>query len=242
MLKQLRNAEVRMGIQVSGGMGAKKALELKPDFLVVQGIEAGGHVQGNKSLSVALEEVFEVARDTPVVAAGGIATGIDICKYLKAGAAAVILGTRFVATKESAAHPLYKEEIIKTKGASDTVLTVCLTKAWPNATHRLLRSNTTYRMWESAGRPPGPVYVTNGTLLGNRPGEYDIVALDKDGRTTWERYIDVVPVESMLQCDVNALGTYAGQGVGSINDILSFAALMNRLVKEYNDCLSNLCK
>jgi nitronate monooxygenase len=236
MLKQLRNADVRMGIQVSGGLGANKALELKPDFLVVQGVEAGGHVQGNKPISKALQEVLEVANDIPVVAAGGIATGADICKYLNLGAAAVILGTRFVATEESAAHSLYKEEIIKTKSASDTVLTVCLNKAWPNATHRLLRSNSTFRMWESAGRPPGPVYVANGTLLGNRPGEYDIVALDSDGSTTWERYIDVVPVESMLECDVNALGTYAGEGVGSINDIPSVEELMSRLVKEYNDC------
>ena len=237
MLKQLGDAGVRMGIQVSGGIGAIKALQLKPDFLVVQGTEAGGHVQGNKSLSAALEEVLEVATDIPVVAAGGIATGIDICKYLNAGAAAVILGTRFVATKESEAHPLYKQEIIKAKSASDTVLTVCLNKVWPNATHRLLRSNSTFRMWESAGRPPGPVYVTAGALLGNRPGEYDIVALDSDGNTTWERYLDVVPVESMLQCDVNALGTFAGEGVGNINDIPSVEDLISRLVKEYNDCV-----
>ncbi len=240
MLGQLRNAGVRMGIQVSDAMGAQQALELGADFLVCQGLEAGGHVQGNKPLMAALEEVLVVAKDTPVVASGGIATGCDIHKCLQAGAAAVVMGTRFAATKESAAHPLYKQAIVDAKSAEDTVLTVCLNKVWPNATHRLLRANTSFQMWEAAGRPPGPQFIPaglpGGPLVGNRPGEHDIVALDADGNTTWERYVDVVPVESMLECDVNALGIYAGEGVGDINDIPYVADLMHRLVVEYNSC------
>ena len=236
ILKQLRESNSRMGIQVSDGLGAKKALELNPDFLVCQGIEAGGHVQGNQGLDRALSEVLQVSGHIPVVAAGGMATGKDIYKYLQAGAAAVVLGTRFVATEESAAHPLYKQEIVRTQSGSDTVLTVCLNKVWPNATHRILRSNVTFQMWESEGRPPGPLDIPGGTVIGNRPGEHDIVALDADGNTTWERYVDVVPVESMLQCDVNALGTFAGEGVGNINNIPTVAELMESLVREYRDC------
>ena len=236
LLRQLRDAGLRMGIQVSDANGAKQAIKLKPDFLVCQGINAGGHVQGNKPLADALAEVLKVSKGVPVVAAGSITTGKDIYKYLQAGAAAVILGTRFVATQESAAHQLYKEELLKAKNAADTVLTVCLNKVWPNATHRILRSNTTFQMWESAGRPPGPLSVTGGALLGNRPGEHDIIALDVDGETTYERYVGIVPVEDMVQCDVNALGTYAGEGVGKIKDIPTVNKLMKRLVKEYNAC------
>ena len=235
ILDQIRLTNSKMGIQVSGGLGAQRALELKPDFLVVQGVNAGGHVQGNKPLDMALKEVLEVANDIPVAAAGGISTGKDIHKYLHAGAAAVVLGTRFVATEESSAHPLYKQELVNTKNADDTVLTVCLNKVWPNATHRILRSNSTFRMWESNGRPPGPLNITGGTLIGNRPGEHDIIALDHDGNTTWERYVDVVPVESMVYCDVNALGTFAGEGVGDINNIPTVAELMDDLINEYND-------
>ena len=241
MLRQLRDAGIRMGIQVSDALGAQKALELKPDFLVCQGLEAGGHVQGNKPLQAALNEVLAVAHEIPVAASGGIATGRDIHHYLQAGAAAVVMGTRFVATNESAAHPLYKQEIVKAKSAADTVLTVCLNKVWPNATHRLLRSNTSFQMWESEGRPTGPQFLPaglpGGPLVGNRPGEHDIVALDADG-TTWERYVDVVPVQSMRECDVNALGIFAGEGVGDIDDIPAVDKLMNRLVVEYNDCVS----
>ena len=238
MVNQLRAASNQsiMGIQVSDANGAKKAMELKPDFLVVQGIEAGGHVQGNKPLKEALSEVLQqVAGAVPVVAAGGIATGAQIQTVLSMGAAAVVMGTRFVATQESAAHESYKQELIQAQnGATDTVLTVCLNKVWPNATHRLLRTNMTFQMWESNGRPPGPSSSTSsgGTLNGNRPGEHDIVALDADGNTTWERYVDVVPVQDMKYCDVNALGTFAGQGVGDITDIPTVAELMDRLMEE----------
>lgn len=237
MLQLIKEKNKLYGVQVSDQLGAQRALQLdpKPDFLVCQGIEAGGHVQGNKPLANALQEVLAVVNDIPVVAAGGISTGSDIAKWLKLGAAAVIMGTRFVATQESAAHETYKQEIVKTQNALDTVLTVCLNKVWPNATHRLLRSNKTFQMWESNGRPTGPLEVSGGVLNGNRPGEYDIIALDADGNTTWERYVDVVPVKSMLYCDVNALGTFAGEGVGSVNDIPSVDALMKRLVHEYNE-------
>ena len=236
MLQQLRDAGLTMGIQVSGGIGAQKAVKLKPDYLVVQGVGAGGHVQGNKPLAIALAEVLEEAGAIPVVAAGGISNGEDIYNWLQAGAAAVIMGTRFVATQESEAHDEYKQKIVETKDGSDTVLTVCLNKVWPNATHRILRSNATFQMWESTGRPTGPLNVPGGVLLGNRPGEYDIVALDGDGSTTWERYVDVVPVKSMKYVDVNALGTFAGIGVGKVNDVPTVAELMERLVQEYNSC------
>jgi nitronate monooxygenase len=236
LLKQVRDHKLIMGIQVSDAGSARRALELKPDFLVCQGIEAGGHVQGNMALIEALQEVLQVSQATPVVASGGIATGADIYRYLQAGAAAVVMGTRFIATEESAAHDLYKQEILQAQSAADTVLTVCLNKIWPNATHRLLRSNLTFQQWESEGRPTGPTYIPGGALVGNRPGEHDIIALDSDGNTTWERYVDVVPVQSMLQCDVNSLGTFAGEGVGAITDIPTVGNLMQRLIEEYNKC------
>lgn len=238
LLNQLREAGVLMGIQVSGAPGAQKALELAPDFLVCQGIEAGGHVQGNKPLATALKEVLELAGETPVLAAGGLATGQDLFEYLQLGAAGIVMGTRFVATRESAAHETYKQELINAQTGADTVLTVCLNKVWPNATHRLLRTNKTFQIWESHGRPTGPLTIPGGALDGNRPGEYDIVALDADGNTTWERYVDVVPVQDMIHCDVNALGTFAGEGVGAIQQILPVEKLMHQLQKELESCIN----
>jgi hypothetical protein len=84
------------------------------------------------------------------------------------------------------------------------------------------------------------LYIPNGTYVGNRPGEQDIVALDADGNTTWPRYVDVVPVNSMKYCDVNALGTFAGEGVGDINDIPSVNKLMKHLVKQLEQCCGDV--
>lgn len=232
ILDKLARHSVTMGIQVIGEENARRALDLGADFLICQGLEAGGHVQANAPLMRALDEVLAVAGDTPVAAAGGISDGATARKLLFSGAAAVVMGTRFVATTESAAHDQYKARLVAAQGAADTVLTVCLNKVWPNATHRILRSNHTLQMWEAQGRPPGPLVVADGPLVGNRPGEHDVVAVLADG-STLERYMDNVPVASMRHVDVDALGTFAGEGVGEIRGIVSAAEVIQRIVEEY---------
>jgi nitronate monooxygenase len=229
LVVKLRAHGIRIGIQVIGQENAQQAMECAPDFLVCQGIEAGGHVQANKPLLLALDEVLKVADGTPVAASGGIASGKDIRAVIDAGAAAAVLGSRFVATTESVAHPEYKAQIVAAQGPEDTVLTVCLNKVWPNATHRILRTNSSFQMWEAAGRPPGPYYI--GQPAGPRPGEHDIVMRYPNG-SVLERYTGIVPIEGMAKCDVNALGTYAGFGVADINDIPNVAELVMRLAEE----------
>ena len=102
-----------MGVQVANREGARMALDLGIDYLVCQGTEAGGHVQSGTPLYELLPNVLDEARNTPVLAAGGIGTGQRIRTALLAGASAAVLGTRFVATQESRAHPDYKSAILK---------------------------------------------------------------------------------------------------------------------------------
>jgi hypothetical protein len=71
--------------------------------------------------------VIEEAKTVPVVAAGGIANGAQIRRALLAGACGVLIGTRFVATKEAGAPDGYKGAITRAK-AADTVLTVWVTR------------------------------------------------------------------------------------------------------------------
>ena len=78
---------------------AKKLMRSGVDALVVEGMEAGGHV-GPVSTSVLAQEILpEVAADIPVFVAGGIGRGEAIAGYLDMGAAGVQLGTRFVCAK-----------------------------------------------------------------------------------------------------------------------------------------------
>jgi nitronate monooxygenase len=219
---KVRAAHAKFGVQVTSAGSARAALNAGADYLVCQGIEAGGHVQATRPLQEQLVEVLNEVRRVraavPVLASGGISTGYDLHRVMARGAAGAVLGTRFVATRESRAHPEYKRALLAAEG-HDTVYTTCLSKGWPNAPHRILR-NPTFTMWEAAGCPPA----------GRRPGETDIVARDADN--SYERYRTRAPLESMTGA-VMEMGTYAGTGVGSVRDLPAAGDLVRRLWREF---------
>lgn len=206
-----------LGIQVASREGARNALRHNPDFLICQAVEAGGHVQANDPMDFCLREVLAVAGNTPVVAAGGIATGADIRRVLNAGASGVVMGTRIVATKESDLHAVYKQAIVDSK-ENDTVFTNCFNRGW-NAMHRVLK-NSTYTNWEAAGCP-----------LENRPGENDVVAKNFNGKDIL-RYAPTPPIEGATG-DLKAMVMYAGTGAKDIHDVPSVAELIPRIWKEF---------
>lgn len=124
--------------QVGSLAEAQSAEQAGCDFLVVQGTEAGGHVRGGSSLLPLLSQVLD-AVSVPVVAAGGIATARSLAAALACGCGAARLGTRFVASAESGAHPTYVRALLDAS-AADTCLTEAFSVMWPNAPHRVLRS------------------------------------------------------------------------------------------------------
>ena len=91
------------------------------DFVVAQGVEAGGHVRGNVPLDELLDAML-AATSVPVVATGGIGTAERAAGLIAAGADAVRVGTRFLACPECNTHPAYVEALLAA-GADDTVLT-----------------------------------------------------------------------------------------------------------------------
>jgi len=117
---------------------ARAAADAGCDLVIVQGIEAGGHVRGTVGVLPLLDEVRRVL-DVPLVAAGGIGSGRAMAAALLAGADAVRVGTRFLAAPEAAAHPDYVDALIAAD-AEDTVLTTAFGDDWPDAPHRVLRS------------------------------------------------------------------------------------------------------
>jgi nitronate monooxygenase len=215
----VRQAGAKMGIQVTSPASARAALDLGADYLVCQGTEAGGHVQAHSSLLESLPKVLEEAKATPVVASGGIATGADIRKILNAGAAAAMLGTRFVATRESLYHQVYKDALLRAN-KGDTVLTVCFEGGWPNTPLRVLRNGTFIR-WEAAGCPPA----------GKRPGEGDVLATRPDGSKLL-RYSFFSPTVGTTGENLLDLAFSAGEGVGSVRDVPAAGDLVKRLWQE----------
>ena len=218
----VRKAGAKMGIQIGNAAGARRALDLGADYLICQGIEAGGHVQGTSALYDVLPAVIDAAKTVPVLAAGGIASGAHIRRALLAGASGVLVGTRFVATKEAGAHDEYKSALTRAK-AADTVLTVCFQDPWVNAPHRVLR-NRTLDMWEAAGCPPP----------GKRPGEGDVLTTNAVTGAMKRRYSTANPAPDDRGA-VTELALWAGQGVDAIRDIPSAGELVGRLWKECLD-------
>jgi len=97
---------------VSSGRLAKMAQRLGAAAVVVEGVEAGGHLGTDRSVNDIVPEVLD-AVDIPVIAAGGIMTGADIYHFLKCGVKGVQIATRFAASVESNAADEFKEYYLK---------------------------------------------------------------------------------------------------------------------------------
>ena len=111
------------------------------DVIVAQGAEAGGHrsvwrkdAPADVGTFALVPEVVDAVR-VPVVAAGGIADGRGLAAALALGAAGVLLGTRFVATRESMAPDFWKQAILRATSDRTTV-----TRAFTGLPARVLRN------------------------------------------------------------------------------------------------------
>ncbi|MDD6772271.1 NAD(P)H-dependent flavin oxidoreductase [Inconstantimicrobium porci] len=133
--KYTKGSSVKIAPIVSSARAAKLMCKVwkerynyLPDFLVVEGPKAGGHLgfkmdelldHEEEPLDKIVPEVIEVAKsykdekEIPVIAAGGIYTGSDIAKFLKLGADGVQMATRFICTEECDADIKFKEEFLK---------------------------------------------------------------------------------------------------------------------------------
>ena len=117
----------------------KKLLRSGCDALVIEGMEAGGHI-GPVSTSVLAQEILpELAGDNLVFVAGGIGRGEAIASYLEMGACGVQLGTRFACASESIAHPLFKKAFFRAS-ARDAVSSVQVDPRLPVIPVRALRN------------------------------------------------------------------------------------------------------
>ena len=120
------------------------------DAVIAQGVEAGGHVRGSLPALELLERTrAALPEDYPVLLAGGLADAGDVRRALDAGAAGAVLGTRYVLSEESGAHPEYKR---RSAAGERTVLTELFGAGWP-APHRVLPNAATER-WLRHGATP----------------------------------------------------------------------------------------
>jgi nitronate monooxygenase len=183
------------GWQVGSSAEAIAAARAGCDLIVVQGIEAGGHIRGRMGLLPLLAEALDLV-DVPVLAAGGIGTPRAMAAALAAGADGVRVGTRFVAAPEAGFHPAYIDALIGAEG-EDTVYTDVFSIMWPEAPHRVLRA----------------CVEAVEAFAGDVVGEIEIGGT----RLPVPRFGVPSPIRSATGA-VEAMAMYAGQGVGAVRE------------------------
>ncbi|WP_374447997.1 NAD(P)H-dependent flavin oxidoreductase [Stella sp.] len=125
---------------------ARKLVRSGADAIVIEGMEAGGHI-GPVATSVLAQEILPHLREVPVFVAGGIGRGEAIVSYLEMGAAGCQLGSRFVCATESIAHPAFKKAFLRAS-ARDAVPSVQLDARFPVIPVRALANAATRRFTE----------------------------------------------------------------------------------------------
>lgn len=145
------DAGCKVTFMAGGVPEAVRAAEAGADVIIAQGTEGGGHVGWQASLAL-IPMVVDAVAPIPVLAAGGIADGRGLAAALALGADGVLLGTRFLASRESPLHPNFKQAIVDSDG-HDTLLSEIPDLAsgvvWPGAMSRS-RRNRFIERW--AGR------------------------------------------------------------------------------------------
>jgi len=196
---------------------AKKLIRSGVDALVVEGMEAGGHI-GPVSTSVLAQEILpEVAEQVPVFVAGGIGRGEAIAGYLDQGAAGVQLGTRFACATESIAHPNFKKAFFRAS-ARDAVASVQIDPRLPVIPVRALK-NASSELFTAKQREVAQLLDENKVEM-------------MEAQLQIEHYWAGALRRAVIEGDVDNGSLMAGQSVGMVTKEEPVAEIIAQLTAE----------
>jgi len=198
------------------------------DAVIVQGVEAGGHVRGTVPALELLERVKgELPPGYPLLLAGGIAERRDVAQALDAGASAAVAGTRFLLSEESRAHAGYRQRLIEAK---ETILTELFGASWP-APHRVIANAATERWLRGDRRGPRLNRLLNALLApGARYTPPTLqVRMVRAQRPGSRLLTPAGPTDDGPATLLDAGALYAGETVARIDDVRPAAELVRAL-------------
>lgn len=134
-IPRLKQGNVKVIHKVATVRHAVKAEQVNADMVAIVGIENGGAVGMDDVTTMVLIPIALRTLKVPIIAGGGIGDAHGFVAALALGAEGVVIGTRFMATKECPTHPKFKEWMLKAK-ETDTML---VERSIRN-THRALRN------------------------------------------------------------------------------------------------------
>lgn len=199
-IPRLRQGNVKVFHKVATVRHAIKAEQVGADLVGIVGVENGGAVGMDDVTTMVLIPVAANTLRVPIVAGGGIGDARGFMAALALGADGVVIGTRFMATRECPTHPAYKEWMVRSK-ETDPVL---VERSIGNA-HRALPNKTleTVLQMEARGAPLEEFLP----IIGGEGNE-----------------------KMFLQGDLDAGIAGCGQAVGLIDDIPTVKEFIDRLV------------
>ncbi|WP_199798679.1 nitronate monooxygenase family protein [Erythrobacter sp. HKB08] len=202
---------------------AKKLLRSGGDALVIEGMEAGGHI-GPVSTSVLAQEFLpELADDHIVFVAGGIGKGQAIAGYLEMGAVGVQLGTRFACASESIAHPDFKKAFFRAN-ARDAIASVQVDPRLPVIPVRALKNKGTEEFTAKQIEVAGML-------------DREEVAM-AEAQLQIEHYWAGALRRAVIDGDVENGSLMAGQSVGMVKAEEPVADIIAQLMAESEEALS----
>ena len=198
-------------VAVAGLVGKRQHAERQVaagvDIIVAQGYEAGGHT-GEIATMVLVPEVVDAVAPTPVLAAGGIATGRQIAAAMALGAQGVWCGSVWLTTEEAETHPVVKEKFL-TATSADTVRS----RASTGKPARQLRTAWTDE-WEDPDNPKPLPMPLHGMLIAEAQLRMSRSAATNDGARQLVNY-------------------FVGQAVGQMNQVKPAAQVVLDMVDEF---------
>jgi len=211
LVARLRAEGMIIVCQVGSVPEARSVEQAGAQVLIAQGVEAGGHVRGERPLHDLVPEIV-AGTDLPVLAAGGLIDGADLATVLSLGAQGAVFGTALIATPESFAHDFHKHRLVGATG-DETVLTDTFHINWPGGAKVRVLANSVTR--GEHGDPRSKARTIIG-YEGGRP----IYLFSTDS-----------PLRSMTG-DFEAMALYAGKGVGRVTAVVAAGDRVRAILTE----------
>ncbi|MCU7611856.1 NAD(P)H-dependent flavin oxidoreductase [Anaplasma capra] len=227
-LSTIKNAGIKSMCFAPSSSVARRLVRMGADGLVIEGMEAGGHI-GPVSTSVLAQEILPFFRksehlcDFPIFVAGGIGTGDMISSYLNMGASGCQIGTLFVCSHESKAHPKFKEVFIKSS-SRDAVPSTQLSKEFPVTPVRAIANDASMRFLDLQREV---IELYNHGKISKEEGQRKI-----------ERFWSGSLRKAVIEGDIHNGSLMAGQSVGFVTGVRSVKQIIEDLVREAEACLS----
>jgi NAD(P)H-dependent flavin oxidoreductase YrpB (nitropropane dioxygenase family) len=218
----LHRAGTKVWEQVGSADAARRAVDDGIDLIVAQSSEAGGHNFGRLPMMAQLPLIADAVAPALVLAAGGIADGRGLAAALMLGADGAWIGTRLVATAESAAHQGYKAALVA-GDAEDTVRTDIFGRENPLFNPMRVLRNRVVSEW--AGRAGDiPADAAQRPVIGH----FDLLG----ARMELHKFDSFVPMDGATTGDLDEMPLLAGQGVGLISAVEPAGEVIARMVAQ----------